>query len=78
MSAAAADETGEEVGRVARDFLALTEAAHRRRVAVRQGRREPDAAGCDHAAWDHARQWCDGCGVTRVELCLARQRGGAA
>lgn len=43
-------------------------AAHRRRCAIRQGNREPEQESCDHANWDHARYWCDDCGVTRQEI----------
>lgn len=49
------------------DFLSDTVASHKRRVAMRQGNREPDTIGCEHVNWNLVREWCEDCGITAVE-----------
>jgi hypothetical protein len=60
---------GAEVRRIAAAVLGDSVAAHKRRVALRQGRREPvRSGGCSHANWDAVKKWCDDCGATPEEL----------
>lgn len=69
MSKPADDELARRVAQIVADFLADSVAAHRRRVALRLGLREPpDPAGCDHRDFDVLRKWCNGCGATLLEL----------
>lgn len=56
------------IERLVQDFLCVTVASHKRRVAIRQGLREPSTENCDHANWDYSRQWCKDCAVTLREL----------
>jgi len=62
--------TQEEIEQLCRDMLRTTVATHKRRVAIRHGVRESSelVPDCNHAEWDHARCWCNGCGVTKFEM----------
>jgi hypothetical protein len=61
------------------ETLRITVPINKRRCAIRAGVRESSEleAGCDHADWDHAKYWCNVCGVTARELVIrARQEEG--
>gem|GEM_PF-3631309 len=53
--------------KILRSFLRTTAAVHKRRCAIRQGRREPQVCVGPHR-WNHLRQWCEDCGITRKEM----------
>lgn len=57
-----------DIKRIVSDFLRDGVAAHKRRIAIRQGNREPDSSNCDHSNWNYNRQWCEDCGITLKEL----------
>ena len=52
------------------EMLRVSLAVHKRRVALRHGIRESCEleSFCLHEDWDSRKLWCNGCGVSAMEL----------